>query len=82
MTKDPAEIKDIYLQPSHIKVYTFIDKYLKKNLFAPEVNEIATATKFSLKHAYRIVEELYGFGYISKIAYRKRSIRIIKPLTE
>lgn len=81
MTKERKPKTEFHLQPSHVKVFNFIEKYTEKNMFAPEVNEISKSTKMSLKHGYRIVDELCRLGYLSKTPYAKRSIKIIKPLT-
>lgn len=70
----------IYLQESHVKVYRFIEKYMKKKVIAPEILEIAKAAKLTDRHVYRILDDLQQLGYISRGGYAKRAIKIEKEL--
>lgn len=70
----------INIQPSHVQAYRFIEKYIAKNVSAPEVIEIASAIKVTSRHAYRLVDELILLGYLSKEDHKKRSIKVLKPL--
>lgn len=77
MKKQATEIN---LQPSHVKAYRFIEKYIAKNVVSPEISEIASGVKITIRHTYRIVDDLKVLGYISKDSFKKRSIKIEKPL--
>ena len=70
----------INLQPAHIKAYRFVEKYISKNIIAPEMEEISKGIKLTLRHTYRVVEDLCVLGYVEKEPYRRRSIKILKPL--
>jgi len=74
------QVEKIILHPSHVKVYRYTEKFIAKNIFAPEINEIAKGISLTSRQVYRIVEELCILGYMAKDAYKKRSIRIEKPL--
>jgi len=71
---------EINLQPSHVKAYRYIQKYVKKNIVAPEIAEIASGIKLTVRHTYRIIDDLQDLGYISKDSHKKRSIKIEKPM--
>lgn len=75
-TKD----EKIYLQPSHVRVYRFIEKYIEKNVISPEVKEICKGVRVAGRHVYRILADLEKLGYIKRDNYRKRSIQIAKEL--
>lgn len=70
----------INLQPAHIRAYRFVEKYIAKNIVAPEMEEIAKGIKLTLRHTYRVVEDLCVLGFMEKESYRRRSLKIIKPL--
>jgi len=70
----------INLQPAHIKAYRFVEKYTSKNIIAPEMEEISKGIKLTLRHTYRVIEDLCVLGYLEKEPYRRRSIKILKPL--
>lgn len=72
--------RKIVLQPSHIRVYRFVEKYIGKNITSPHVHEIAAGIKLTHRQSYRLVEDLCELGYFSKMPYIKRSIVITKPL--
>lgn len=74
----PAE--KINLQPSHINAYRFIKKYQEKNIVSPEMEEISKGIKLTLRQVYRVVDDLCTLGYLSRESYKKRSIKIVKPL--
>jgi hypothetical protein len=71
---------EITLLPSHVAVFNFIDKYIEKNTFSPEVEEVAKGIKLTPRHTYRIVDDLCALGHLSKLFNRKRSLKIEKPL--
>ena len=73
--------KEIQLQPSHVKAYRFIEKYTKKNIVSPEVSEIAKGIGMSERQTYRAIDDLQELGFVSKVPYTPRSIKIVKPLT-
>lgn len=75
-------IEKINLQPSHIRVYRFVEKYIAKNIASPDVNDIAKAKTVQLtpRQVYRLVDDLCVLGYLGKDAYKKRSLRVVKPL--
>lgn len=76
-----TKIKEkIYLQPSHVKVYRYIENYISKNVISPEVKEICKTVKVVPRHVYRILADLEKLGYIKRDNYRKRSLKIIKEL--
>jgi hypothetical protein len=70
----------IILQPGHIKAYRFVEKYIQKNVVAPEMEEIAKGIKVTIRHTYRIVDDLCSLEYIKREKYGRRSIQILKPL--
>lgn len=74
------EVSKIHLQPVHIKAYRFIEKYIKKEIVSPEMDEISKGIKCTLRHTYRVIEDLCVLGYLEKETYRRRSIKILKPL--
>lgn len=74
------EREKINLQPVHVSTYRFVEKYMTKNVVAPEMEEIAKAVKLTIRHTYRVVDDLCSLGYMGKEAYRRRSIKILKPL--
>lgn len=77
MEKDSTKI---ILQPGHIKAYRFVEKYIIKNVISPEMEEIAKGIKITIRHTYRIIDDLCVLGYLEREQYRRRSIRIIKSL--
>lgn len=77
MEKDSSKI---ILQPGHIKAYRFLEKYITKNVISPEIEEIAKGIKVTVRHTYRIIDDLCVLGYLEREQYRRRSIRIIKSL--
>lgn len=77
MSKDVSKIN---LQPVHVNAYRFIEKYIKKNVVSPEMQEISKGIKCTLRHTYRVVDDLCALGYLEKETYRRRSIQLRKPL--
>lgn len=73
-------IDNIVILPAHIKAYRFIEKYIKKNVFAPTKEEIALGSKISVRHIFRILEDLQTLGYISMTEQTPRSIKVVKAL--
>lgn len=73
-------VEKINLQPAHIRAYRFVEKYVSKNIVAPEMEEIAKAIKLTLRHTYRIIDDLRTLGYLTKEAHKRRSIKIVRPL--
>jgi len=73
---------EITIQPSHVATYRFIEKYMDKNIAAPEIKEIAVGIKLTPRQAYRIVEDLVTLGVLKKEAFKKRGIRIIQSITK
>ncbi len=78
----PKEKKKIIVQPSHAKVYQFIAKYIKKNVFAPMLEEISKGTKLTVRQVYRLVEQLEEMGYIKKEPQKTRGLSILKKFGE
>lgn len=76
----PKQAAKIILQPVHIKAYRYIEKYIEKNVVAPEMEEITKGIKVTIRHTYRIVDDLCSLGYIKREKYGRRSIEILKPL--
>lgn len=74
------EKRKIHLQESHIKVYRTIEKYIKKNVIAPEILEIVKVTDLTKRHVIRVLDDLQELGYITRVKYAKRSIQILKEL--
>lgn len=72
----------IVIQPSHVNAYRFIEKYMDKNIAAPEVTEIAKGIKLTPRQAYRIVDDLVAIGVLKKEPYKKRGIRIVQPISK
>lgn len=73
-------IDKINLQPSHIRAYNFIAKSRAKNLYSPDMDEVAKGIKLTPRQAYRVVDDLIALGYMSKEMYKRRSLKILKPL--
>lgn len=73
---------EITIQPSHVATYRFIEKYMDKNIAAPEIKEIAVGIKLTPRQAYRIVEDLVTLGVLKKEAFKKRGIRIVQSITK
>lgn len=72
--------EEIHLWPSHIKAYNFIKKFLEKNLYSPNREEVQKGLKLSYRHTWRVVNQLIEWGYISSQPSTKRSFKILKPL--
>lgn len=72
---------EINLQPSHVKAYRFIEKYIKSKIVSPEIHEVATGVTITERHAYRVINDLVQLGYVSRSKHKKRSLKIEKPLT-
>ena len=72
--------EEIVLQPSHIKVYNFIKSYIDKKIVSPDVIEIANGVKYESRHVHRLVDDLVALGFLSKLKFRKRSIKIVREL--
>jgi hypothetical protein len=73
-------IQNIVILPTHIKAYRFIEKYIKKNLYAPHKHEVAKGAGVTVRHIFRILEDLETLGYITMADATPRSIKIVKPL--
>ena len=73
---------EITIQPSHVAVYRFIEKYMDKNIAAPQIKEIAVGIKLTPRQAYRLVEDLVLLGVLKKDAYKKRGLRIVQSITK
>lgn len=76
----PNQETKIILQPGHIKAYRFVEKYIAKNIISPEIGEISKGIKVTVRHTYRVVDDLCVLGYLKREPYRRRSIEILKPL--
>lgn len=72
--------EEVVLLPSHIKVYNFINLYIKKNIIAPTASEIAKGIKYEDRQVHRVVEDLCLLGYLSKKKHYRRGIKIEKEL--
>ena len=79
-TPMPKTPEKITLQPGHIKAYRFVEKYITKNIISPEMKEISKGIKLTIRHTYRIIDDLCVLGYLERIQYRRRSLKILKPL--
>ena len=76
----PKSEDKINLQPVHIQVYRFIEKYVAKNIISPELEEVSKGIKITIRHTYRVVDDLCMLGYLSRSKYKRRSVKILKPL--
>ena len=76
------EVKKIVLQPSHVAVYNFVKGYIEKKIYAPEVSEIARGVKLVDRQVFRILDDLCYLKVISREKRIKRSLKILKGLTE
>lgn len=74
------ETENINLQPSHVRAYRFIEKYIKKNIVSPEIKEVAVGIKITERQTYRLIDDMKALGYLSNEMYKKRSLKIAKPL--
>ena len=74
----PAE--KINLQPSHINAHRFISKYVEKNIVSPQIDEVARGIKLTTRQTYRVIDDLVTLGYVTKELYKKRSLRVVRPL--
>lgn len=74
------EKKEFFLQPSHLSAYRYIESYTKKNLYAPDLEDIAKGVELSVRQTYRIIDELCDAGYLSRLPYRRRTIKITKKI--
>lgn len=72
--------QEINLQPSHVKAYRFIEKYINSKIVSPEICEVARGVNITERHAYRIIGDLVALGYVSRSKHKKRSMKIEKPL--
>lgn len=77
MKKTPANIN---LLPVHVKAYRFVEKYIEKNIVSPEMSEISKAIDVTVRHTYRIIDELEILGYLKRKGNVARSVKIAKPL--
>lgn len=81
MIKAKAKEKaKVVLQPSHIKTFKFIEKYIAKNLYAPTTEEIASNVKVTGRQIFRILDDLVELGHIEKQFNRPRGLTIKKPM--
>lgn len=78
MNKPTEAEKVITIQPVHVKTVEFIKAFTEKKIYSPTIKEIAKGIKFSLKHLYRVVDDLESLGYITRERYTERSIKVIK----
>ncbi len=72
--------KEIVLQPSHLNVYNFIAKFVEKNIYSPELNEIAKGIKMTERQTFNLINELCTLGFLSKIPNKKRGLKILKKI--
>jgi DNA-binding MarR family transcriptional regulator len=70
----------IALQPSHVEAYKFIETYRAKNVYSPEIDEIADHLELTQRQTYRVIDDLESLGYIKRQKRKKRSIRIAKAM--
>lgn len=78
--KDIPDTSDIVLQPSHVKLFKFVEKYIATNIVSPQVDEIASAVKLTQRQCYRLIDDLCKLGYLEKKKYRTRGLKILFPL--
>lgn len=71
---------EINLQPAHVKAYRFIQKYLEKNLYSPNREEVQKVLGMSYRRTWSVVDQLIKWGYISNVHNKKRSFKILKEL--
>ena len=76
----PKSADKINLQPAHIKAYRFVEKYISKHIVAPEMEEISEGIELTLRHTYRVIDDLCTLKYLERTAYRRRSLKVLKPL--
>ena len=68
--------KDIILLPSHIETFNFIKKFIEKNIYSPEISEVAEKIELTSRQAWRLINDLISLGYLSKTPHKKRSIKV------
>ena len=73
-------LEKINLQLSHVRLYQFVEKYVNKHIVSPQMDEIAKGIELTLRQTYRLVDDLCTLGYLEKDTYKRRSLRILKPL--
>ena len=49
---------EINLQPAHVKAYRFIQKYLEKNLYSPNREEVQKVLGMSYRRTWSVVDQL------------------------
>lgn len=76
----PRKKQELVLREPHVKIFKFIKAFIAENIFAPEQQEIATATDITPRHVARILIELEKMGYVSHQYRKKRSLKIVKEL--
>ncbi len=76
------EAKKIYIQPVHVSIVRFVQRYQKEHAYAPTIKEVARALKKSIRHIYNSLDDLQCLGYISRKKYYERSIEIIRDFEQ
>lgn len=79
--KNMSKKLNIVIQPSHVKTYRYVEKYMDKNIAAPEVTEIAKGIGLTPRQTYRIVDDLVALGVFQKEPFKKRGLRIVQSIT-
>lgn len=76
----PMNKKNIILGPSHVKVQKYVSNYIKKNIYSPEIGEIAKGVKLTPRQTWRLIEDLISLRYLSKSPHKKRSLKVEREL--
>lgn len=74
------EKTNIRLIAMHIRVYDYVEKFVKKNRYSPYTIDIAKAVGVSEGYALKIINQLVDMGFFVKIPRIRRGIAIGKPL--
>ena len=68
----------MYLTKTQSRAYEFLKIFIDRNGFAPNYEEIASGLKLkSIATVHKHITNLERLGYITRAAYRARSIEIV-----
>lgn len=76
------ETVDIAIRPTHVRVFDFIDKFMKENAYSPTLQEISEGVdpKISYRYVYILVAELVKSNYLSKKPNQDRGLSVIRDI--
>ena len=66
------------LTPNQLKVFDFINRYIKKNRVPPTIREIARNQKCVHSNIWRILRNIEQRGYLKIYTGKYRGIEVIK----